>query len=128
MEMLETIKARHSVRAYKSTEVEIEKLNQILDAARLAPTANNCQGYRVVVIPTAQYRGELRKIYDSEWFTQPPYVLGIYAVPGEYGELAGDPRNIGEIDASIVFSFILLINSFAQAAPAALSSVARNDT
>lgn len=39
MEYFEVIKKRHSVRDYKPDEVEKEKLDMILEAARLVPTA-----------------------------------------------------------------------------------------
>ena len=39
MEFSELIKKRYSVRAYKPDPVEAEVLNQVLEAARLAPTA-----------------------------------------------------------------------------------------
>jgi nitroreductase len=47
------IQARYSVRAYKSQPVEQEKLDLVLDAARLAPTAANYQPFRLIVVPTA---------------------------------------------------------------------------
>ena len=43
MEFSELIKKRYSVRAYKPDPVEDEVLNQVLEAARLAPTACFCQ-------------------------------------------------------------------------------------
>ncbi len=39
MEFSELIRQRYSVRAYRNDPVEAEKLQQILEAARLAPTA-----------------------------------------------------------------------------------------
>lgn len=107
MSVLETIANRYSVRSYKPDAVEDEKLGKILEAARLAPTAANRQGFRVVVIPTDRYKEQLKRIYSPEWFTQPPYVLGIYAVPGEYA-ITKSGRSFGPVDASIAFTQILL--------------------
>ena len=45
MEYTELIQKRYSVRAYRSTPVEEEKLLEVLDAARLAPTAANRQSF-----------------------------------------------------------------------------------
>jgi len=41
MEFSEVIQKRYSVRSYKSDLVEEQKLQQVLEAARLAPTAAN---------------------------------------------------------------------------------------
>lgn len=50
MDIMEAIESRYSVRRYKEKEVEEEKLNKILEAARLAPSAGNRQEWRYVVV------------------------------------------------------------------------------
>ena len=49
MEFLEIAKSRYSVRDYKSRKVEPEKLEKILLAAHVAPTAANLQPVRLIV-------------------------------------------------------------------------------
>ena len=44
MDVMEAIKKRYSVRSYQDRVVETEKLESILEAARLAPSASACQG------------------------------------------------------------------------------------
>jgi len=44
------IRARRSVRSYKNTPVEREKLMQLVDVAHLAPTASNSQGISYLII------------------------------------------------------------------------------
>jgi len=56
MEFSEVIQKRYSVRAYKSDPVEEQKLQQVLEAARLAPTAANRQPFQLIVIQTAGKR------------------------------------------------------------------------
>jgi len=75
MEFFELVQKRYSVRAYKSTPVEKEKLQKVLEAALLAPTAANRQAFELIVIPTQGRETELRRIYGREWFTQAPLVL-----------------------------------------------------
>ncbi|MGB6607439.1 MAG: nitroreductase family protein, partial [Atribacterota bacterium] len=41
MKFLDLVKARQSVREYLSKEVERDKIERCLEAARLAPSANN---------------------------------------------------------------------------------------
>lgn len=107
MEYLELIQKRTSVRAYKSDPVEEEKLNIILEAARIAPTAANRQAFRLVVIRTREHQEALKRIYGREWFIQAPIVLGIYAIP-EKNWVRSDGRNYSDVDAAIVMDHIIL--------------------
>jgi nitroreductase len=50
MNVMEAIITRKSVRAYLPTPVEDEKLNAVLEAARLAPSAANRQEWRFVIV------------------------------------------------------------------------------
>ena len=50
MELLTAIRERRSVRKYKSKPVPEEILMEILDAARLAPSWNNTQVWRFIVV------------------------------------------------------------------------------
>ena len=52
MEFSEVIKNRYSCKKFSDKEVEKEKLDQILEAGRLAPTAKNLQDvYKRQVYP-----------------------------------------------------------------------------
>lgn len=102
------IRARYSARAYKPDAVEPEKLERVLEAARLAPTAANRQPFRVIVVPTKGREEELRRIYVRDWFVQAPLVLCVCAVPAESWVRKFDGWNAAEVDASIVMSHIVL--------------------
>ena len=56
MDLLELIKARQSCRSYEERPVEEEKLQAVLEAGRLSPSACNGQPYRITVC-----RGEAAK-------------------------------------------------------------------
>ena len=75
MAFLELARTRCSIRGYKPDPVEPDKLAQVLEAARLAPTAGNRQRFQLIVIHTAGREEELRRIYDRDWFVQPPIVI-----------------------------------------------------
>lgn len=62
MDVFEAIMTRKSVRAFKSDEVPDEVLARILDAARHAPSANNFQEWRFVVVRNPETR---KKISDA---------------------------------------------------------------
>lgn len=46
MEFSEVVRERYSCKSYESRQIEQEKLDQILEAGRLAPTAKNLQEQR----------------------------------------------------------------------------------
>ncbi|MCK4624908.1 MAG: nitroreductase family protein [Phycisphaerae bacterium] len=59
MELYEAIKKRYSVRAYQDKPVEQEKLDRIFEAVRQAPSANNRQPWKFVIVREAGIRGKL---------------------------------------------------------------------
>ena len=50
MDVFEAITKRYSCRSFKPEPIETEKLDKILEAARLAPSARNLQDWRFVVV------------------------------------------------------------------------------
>lgn len=56
---LELVKQRQSDRAYLSQSVEQEKLDRILDAARLAPSACNAQPWKMIVVTDEELRTQV---------------------------------------------------------------------
>jgi len=50
MHVQDAIKIRKSVRSYQDKPVEKEKIQRILEAARIAPSAMNLQEWRIVVV------------------------------------------------------------------------------
>jgi nitroreductase len=107
MEIMELIKKRYSVRSYKPDEVEEEKLQQVLEAARLAPTAANRQPFQLIVIHTADREAELRRIYHREWFVQSPLILCACGIPGE-GWVRMDGRPYFDVDVTIAMDHLIL--------------------
>jgi len=107
MDVLETLRARYSARAYRSDPVEDDKLQLVLGAAQLAPTAANRQPFRLIVLHTAGREEEIARIYGRRWFTQAPLVLGVVAVPGEaWRRMDGKPYD--EVDATIAMDHLVL--------------------
>ncbi|MBN2551202.1 MAG: nitroreductase family protein, partial [Spirochaetales bacterium] len=59
MDVYAAIRARKSVRAYLDKPVEKQKLERVLEAARLAPSASNRQEWRFVVVTDGERRRRL---------------------------------------------------------------------
>jgi nitroreductase len=107
MDFLELAKKRCSVRAYKSTPVEDKKLKYILEAARVAPTGANRQSFQLIVIHTKGREGELRLIYNKDWFVQAPIVICACATPIQ-DQSHPEGRRYGEVDVAIVMDHLIL--------------------
>jgi len=107
MEFLELAKKRYSCRAYKSDPIEDDKLQQVLEAARLAPTACNLQPFQLIVIHTKGREADLRRIYSSSWFTQAPIIICACGIPSESWKRR-DGKNYCEVDMTIAMDHLIL--------------------
>jgi len=105
MDFLELAKKRYSVRAYKSTPVEDEKLKYILEAARMAPTGSNQQAFQLIVIHTKDREEELRPIYNKDWFVQAPIIICACATTSQ-GQAYDEGRSYGNV--AIVMDHLIL--------------------
>ena len=107
MDFLELVRKRYSVRAYRPDPVEEEKLQRVLEAARLAPTATNSQPFQIIVIPTAGREADLQRIYGRRWFTQAPLVICACAIPNQ-GWARMDGKSYTDVDVAIVMDHLIL--------------------
>ena len=68
MDVFEAIRIRRSIRKYKTEPIPAEKLESILDAARLAPSASNRQPWRFVVVQDAERKKALAEAANNQTF------------------------------------------------------------
>ncbi len=107
MDFFELVHKRYSVRAYKRDPVEEDKLGQVLEAARLAPTAANRQPFQIIMIHTAGRETELRRVYGKSWFAQAPLLIVICALPAQ-GWVRRDGKNYADVDVTIAMDHLIL--------------------
>jgi nitroreductase len=80
MDVYDAIRTRKSVRTYLDKPVEKEKLDRILEAVRLAPSANNRQEWRFVVVKDREKRRRLAEEAAGQRFmAQAPVVIAACA-------------------------------------------------
>lgn len=108
MEFSRLIHERYSVRAYKPDPVEDEKLQQVLMAARIAPTAANLQPIQIIVIHTKGREDELTRIYKRSWFVQAPLVICMCGIPAQGWVRGSDKKNYTDVDAALVMDHLIL--------------------
>ena len=59
MDVMEAIRSRRSIRSYKDDTIPDEALHEILDAFRLAPSANNEQPWKLIVVRDRELKQKL---------------------------------------------------------------------
>ena len=90
MEILEIIRTRRSIHHYKSQPVEADKINTVLEAARWAPSWNNTQCWRFIVVRDDAMKSRLAETL-TQWnsarssITQAPVVIVACAELGKSG-------------------------------------------
>jgi len=79
---------RQSVRSYKSDPIPRESLDRCLEAARLAPSANNGQPWEFVVAGDEELKGKLVKaagfgpLKENPFAAQAPVMVAVIETPG----------------------------------------------
>jgi len=98
---------RRSIRAYKDTPVEEEKVLRLLEAARLAPSAKNFQEWQFIVVRDRDTRKALARAARNQMFVaEAPVVIVACAVSPGYEMTCGHPAFL--IDLAIAGEHICL--------------------
>jgi nitroreductase len=107
MKVTDAIAARQSVRAYEDRPVEPDKLQRILEATRLAPSAKNLQEWRFIVVQDPQLREKLiAAAHGQEFVGQAPVVIAACAVGTDHIMPCGLPSFA--IDVAIALDHLSL--------------------
>lgn len=61
MNFSDLIKHRQSVRKYLDKPIEKEKLDQLIEAVRLAPSASNSQPWKLIIVDQPELKNEVAK-------------------------------------------------------------------
>jgi nitroreductase len=75
MDVFEAVQERRSIRAYQDKPVPRDKLEKILEAARLAPSARNIEPWHFVVITDSEKRRVLSKGRFAKFLAEAPVVI-----------------------------------------------------
>jgi len=107
MELMEAIGKRYSVRSYKDKEVEEDILMNIMEAARLAPSAKNRQEWKFVIVRDRIKKEKMVEVAKGQEFVKEAGVI-IAGVSTEksYTMTCGVPAR--HIDIAIAMEHIAL--------------------
>ena len=68
MNFIELCQKRYSVRSYHPLAIEQEKLDYVLQCARLAPSAVNFQPWKLQLITNKKEMDAVKQCYNRSWF------------------------------------------------------------
>jgi len=110
MNFLDLAKTRRSVRQYLPREVEAEKLDYILDCARLAPSAVNFQPWIFFLAKSDHAKEVVKQSYPRDWLLSYPAPVFIIACRDKYQswKRSYDQKDHGDIDVAIAFEHLCL--------------------
>ena len=106
MDVYEAIRRRYSVRSYQKKDVEQDKLQRILEAGRLAPTARNRQELKLVVVRDAKLRKALAEAAGQPFVGQAPVVIAAVGLTPQAVMHCGVPTD--PVDCAIVIDHMTL--------------------
>ncbi len=94
--LLNEIRKRRTVRAFRTDPVEQDKIDAICDAGRWAPSGKNTQPWRFVVVRSEEKRQELGRLVSQRNMiaTAPVTIAVLKHIPSGYDELK-DAQGIG---------------------------------
>lgn len=94
MDTLDCINTRRSIRKFLDVPVEFEKIGNILEAGRFAPSAGNLQDWKFILITEREKIDAVAKAcHEQYWITQAQVIIAVVVDPSkterfyhEYGE------------------------------------------
>ena len=106
MEFKEVVKNRYSCKKFNGVRVEKEKLEAILEAGRLAPTAKNLQEQHIYVVQSEEMLAKIDALTPCRY--NAPTVLVVAFDKDNVFTYPGEKRDSGVEDASIVATHMIL--------------------
>ena len=107
MDVFTAIGQRSSVREYKATDVEEDKLKKILEAARLSPSASNRQDWKFIMVRNKETRKKLAKAaFGQSFIGEAPVVIIACGTDSKAVMDCGQPTHT--VDVSIACAFMML--------------------
>ena len=105
------IESRVSIRKFKNAPIPDNDINEIIEIGSKAPSAGNCQPWRVVVVKDAVTREKLAEAaWGQSFVAKAPVILAVCAVPAESKERydeRGETLYVLQDTAALAMSLLL---------------------
>lgn len=99
---------RKSVRSFSNKEIDKETIVELLNAARLAPSAVNYQPWRFFVCTTEDMKQRIVESYPRKWFQSAPLYIVACADKSQSWKRSADNKDHGNIDVAIAVTHLML--------------------
>jgi len=106
MTVFEAIQKRYSCRAYQDKGIEQEKLDKLMEAARLAPSAKNSQDWRFVVVTDKEIKRQVAATTNRPEVFEKAGAIIVSCSNSDHVMICG--QAIAPIDVSIALEHICL--------------------
>jgi len=120
MELIEAIRSRRSIRKFKPDDVPDGHIQEVIEAARLAPSGSNLQPGRFVIIKSAKMREKLKECTPLPFVAQAPVVI---ACCTDSSCMSGSEQRFRELREAGAFAGTPLENAAAGAVKSRISSM-----
>lgn len=112
MNFIELAKSRFSCRDYKPQKIEKHKLIALMEAAQIAPSANNQQPWFFYVVQDDEILlQKLKSSYHRQWFETAPAAIVCCADKNAAWVRKYDGKNHSDVDVSIAIDHLTLMST-----------------
>jgi nitroreductase len=114
MDVKKAIESRRSIRKYQDKPIPNNLVNEVINAARLAPSGNNLQPSRYIIVKDDETKKKLQDndIIRDKWVYNAPVIIVCCTDPKAYTKSVegwDDPNEIRAIrDLAIASSYLVL--------------------
>ena len=108
MEFIQLVNTRFSVRKFKNRPVELEKLQKVLEAGKMAPSAANFQPWHFIVIEKKEALEKIWPVYKRPWIREAPVIIVACSDHDQSWRRGSDGKDSADIDISIAVDHMTL--------------------
>lgn len=108
MKFSQLITHRYSVRDFDSKPVEKQKLEKVLEAARLAPSAVNLQPWHFLVVQSPENLEKMFAFYQRNWIRKAPAIILSCADHSQSWKRGSDGKDFADVDVAIAVDHMTL--------------------
>jgi nitroreductase len=108
MELDDVIRHRYSVRSFTDEKVDRNFILEILEAARMAPSAVNYQPWHFIVVTEPENLADIQEVYPRNWFREAPVCILICADHSQSWKRRSDGKDFADVDAAIAIDHLVL--------------------
>jgi len=108
MEFDTLIRRRFSVRSFTHQKVDRAVLLEVLEAARIAPSAANYQPWHFIVITEPEPLAEIQQAYPRVWFKEAPVCIIVCSDHNLSWKRKPDGKDYADVDLAIAIDHLML--------------------